>query len=442
MTGRTILLAAVLCIFLCPFGAKAGSGPIVALFDMEDRGSKLDPDVLANLVDYLAARLTEGGYQVVPTDQIRDRITASKGKSHKTCYDQSCQIELGRELSAQKTLATKILRIGDTCQVTAVMYDLKKATTEGAATAEAECEVNRLLTAVKQIATKLCAPLKDANRQADAKLAEYEKLVKNVASEKAERERAEKAWQQVLSIAKDDQVPMDKRVQALEKYRADFQKPNPHLDELDGMLADLSLASLVIHTVPAGAQVSINGKPIGKAPITRRVKAGKYRLQASLDGYKGSTSEAKLEAGKNLEVKLTLAKIVAAAPAPAPTPAPKAAPAPQPAVEVDKEFTPSRPMPPGKLWGHVAFWSGIGCAGLATVSAVMAADYGSKTETIEDSKTWGGVFWMSTIGAVGLITTGVVLWMITPDEEPAGTTAGLAPTLDGNGFTFTLSGRW
>ena len=274
-----------------------------------------------------------------------------------------------------------------------------------------------------------------ASREADAKLAEYEELVKNVASEKAERERAEKAWQKVMSIARDDQVPMDKRVQALEKYRADFQKPNPHLDELDGLLDDLNLASLLVNTVPEGAQVSINGKPAGKAPITRQAKAGTYRLVASLDGYNDSTSEAKLETGKNLEVKLTLAKKVVEAPAPATTPV-------KPAVEVKEEFTPSRPMPAGKLWGHVAFWSGIGAAGLAVTSAVMAADYGSETETIDDSKTWGGVFWVSTIGAVGLITTGVVLWMITPDEEPAGTTAALMPTLDGNGFTFTLSGRW
>ncbi len=173
--ARNVLLVILVALSLRSFTAQAGSGPIIALFDMEDRGSKLDKEVLVNLIEYLGARLAEGGYKVVPRDQIRQRLLESKTESYKSCFDQSCQIELGRELAAQKTLATKILRIGDTCQVTSVMYDLKKATTEMAATAEADCEVNKLLVAVKKIAERLCAPLQKASKQADAKLAESTK---------------------------------------------------------------------------------------------------------------------------------------------------------------------------------------------------------------------------------------------------------------------------
>jgi hypothetical protein len=142
------------------------SGPIVALFEMEDRGSKLDREVLINLIDYLAARLTEGGYQVVPLDQVRERILAVKAASTKACYDQHCQIELGRELAAQKTLATKILRIGKSCQVTAVLYDLQRATTETAATEEAACEVDPLLEAIKKLsaAVRPAGPGRAASR--------------------------------------------------------------------------------------------------------------------------------------------------------------------------------------------------------------------------------------------------------------------------------------
>lgn len=150
-------------------GAVADGGPIVALFDMEDKGSGLEKQVIGNLVDYLAARLTEGGYQIVPPEQIRLRIRSEKKESYKSCFDQGCQIELGRELSAQKTLATKILRIGDTCQVTAVMYDLKRAATERAATAESKCEVNQLLGAVKQIASNLGGSMESTRKVAAQK---------------------------------------------------------------------------------------------------------------------------------------------------------------------------------------------------------------------------------------------------------------------------------
>lgn len=68
---------------------------------------------------------------------------------------------MGRELSAQKTLATTILKIGDSCQVTSVLYDLKKATTELAASAEASCEEKALLGAVRDVAERLSRPLSE-----------------------------------------------------------------------------------------------------------------------------------------------------------------------------------------------------------------------------------------------------------------------------------------
>jgi hypothetical protein len=138
-------------------GEARAERPIVAVFDVQNEGSGLGARDLGKLVDYLAAQLAEGGYNVVPRDQLRRRLTQQKKTSFKACYDQSCQIELGRELSAQKALATKILRIGKTCHVTSELFDLKRAATERAATAEAACGINALVGAIKQVATKLCA---------------------------------------------------------------------------------------------------------------------------------------------------------------------------------------------------------------------------------------------------------------------------------------------
>ena len=61
---RFVLLLMVSLVFLMEAPAWA-RGPIVAVFDMEDKGSGLAPEVLGKLGDYLSVLLTQGGYQVM-----------------------------------------------------------------------------------------------------------------------------------------------------------------------------------------------------------------------------------------------------------------------------------------------------------------------------------------------------------------------------------------
>ncbi|RLB55292.1 MAG: hypothetical protein DRI34_10785 [Deltaproteobacteria bacterium] len=164
-----MLRVTVICMVVISFVARAAAeGPIVAVFDMEDQGSGLEHTVLVRLTDYLATRLTEGGYRVIPRSQVKERLLEAKKESYKKCYDQGCQIELGRELAAQKSLATTILKIGGECQLTSVLYDLKKSTTELAASAEAPCEEKALLEALKKVAAKLAKPLSEGEISAEA----------------------------------------------------------------------------------------------------------------------------------------------------------------------------------------------------------------------------------------------------------------------------------
>lgn len=129
--------------------------PIIALFDMEDKESGISTKVLSKLTDLLAIYLAENGYQVIPRDQLRTRLRAQKTESQKQCYDQSCQVELGRELAATKSVSTQIIKMGGTCHLTAALLDLKRATTEKAASAKAECSEIGLSAGVEEIAKKL-----------------------------------------------------------------------------------------------------------------------------------------------------------------------------------------------------------------------------------------------------------------------------------------------
>jgi hypothetical protein len=129
---------------------------IVAVFDIEDKGANLAEALRARLSDYLAMRLAAlKKYNVVPRDQLRARLAKQKKGSYKSCYAQSCQIEIGKELAAQKSLATAIMRLGTRCTVSAVLYDLKSAASEGGATAAGGCTEDNIVASLESVVKQL-----------------------------------------------------------------------------------------------------------------------------------------------------------------------------------------------------------------------------------------------------------------------------------------------
>jgi protein-disulfide isomerase len=158
--GRALLLLAVAALPLGarPAAAEEAGSPVVAVFDPQIRRIKLSPVVLASLGDYLAATLVgSGAFEVVPRDQLKQRLTEQKKRSYRLCYSQVCQIAIGKELAASKTLASRVMKIGKKCVVTATLYDLRKAVAERAATAEGACDEDALLSAVRSAAARLIA---------------------------------------------------------------------------------------------------------------------------------------------------------------------------------------------------------------------------------------------------------------------------------------------
>ncbi|NMB73754.1 MAG: hypothetical protein GYA21_01340 [Myxococcales bacterium] len=143
---RFTLVAALAGWLLVPMAFAAEPVPIVAVFDIENRDSGLSPRDVAILTNYLAAKLVEGGgFQIVPREEIHKRLEEQKLASYKQCYDESCQIELGRELAANFTLNTSIGKVGSLCLLTSALYDLKKSSASRSATAKAPCQVDELV---------------------------------------------------------------------------------------------------------------------------------------------------------------------------------------------------------------------------------------------------------------------------------------------------------
>ncbi len=154
MFPRTAVILAVL--LVGSVVRAADPAPVVAVFEIENRGSPLSEDELVALTDYLGTKLGEGGrYQIIPRQEIKKRLVEQKAASYKQCYDQSCQIEVGREMAAQFTVSASISKVGNTCIITSAMYDLRKAATHKTGTAKGPCTADDLLSAVERIAQKL-----------------------------------------------------------------------------------------------------------------------------------------------------------------------------------------------------------------------------------------------------------------------------------------------
>jgi hypothetical protein len=126
---------------------------IVAVFDVQDLSRKFKKATLRQLTEYLSARLTQvTRYRVVPRDQLRARLFSEKKGTYRECYEESCQIELGKALAAQKSLSTKILKVGRRCAISSILFDFKTETAETSALVRTDCDEDSLMDCMDRVA--------------------------------------------------------------------------------------------------------------------------------------------------------------------------------------------------------------------------------------------------------------------------------------------------
>jgi hypothetical protein len=130
--------------------------PIAVVFDIEAKRIDLDKELIDALTTHLSARIAElGVFQLIPRAELKSRLLQQKKTSYKNCYDQSCQIEMGRELAASKTISTTITKFGSKCNIGMSLYDLKKAATEKGSTHSGKCDEEALADSLSKAAVAL-----------------------------------------------------------------------------------------------------------------------------------------------------------------------------------------------------------------------------------------------------------------------------------------------
>lgn len=261
------LLAAAL--FFAPLGVQAAR-PVVAVFALQSDGTALKAKDLERLSDYIGATLTASGrYQVVPKAELKAALNAKKKASYKQCYAESCQIEIGKELAAEKTLAGTVSRFGKRCIVTLHIVDLAKATQEAAGTGKGACTEDDVLTsldaALAQLAGGALGPRTTAPAvqkspkvqggdygDLDAEIAQAAKAAGEVAAAKMARtQAARKDWKKLQRYLKSERLPVQRRIQIVEKFLSTFGVDNPYAAQAQEILQVLSRGVDMV-SVPAG----------------------------------------------------------------------------------------------------------------------------------------------------------------------------------------------
>jgi hypothetical protein len=147
-------------------GAKPGATWVIAVMDVEDlnaqsRDKAIDPGLVKNLGDQLRIFVAQRGVRTVDRGaqekMIGEQISAMKKESYKTCYDDSCQVELGKALAASHILRSRITRFGKRCVLNAELIDLKSEVTMAASSSQGDCEAEGFLTMSENVATNLIA---------------------------------------------------------------------------------------------------------------------------------------------------------------------------------------------------------------------------------------------------------------------------------------------
>lgn len=140
------------------------TGVVIAVMNVEDanageRDRALDPSLVKNLGDQIRVFIAQQGVRTIDRSSqdraLKDQIASVKSDSYKSCYDDSCQIELGKALAASHILRTRVARFGKRCVLNGELIDLKQEVTMAAASSQGDCGEEGFLNMGEEIAKNL-----------------------------------------------------------------------------------------------------------------------------------------------------------------------------------------------------------------------------------------------------------------------------------------------
>jgi hypothetical protein len=115
----------------------------------------LEGPEVESLNTLFATELEERGLRLIPPANLRHKLLKAKAESYRACFDDSCQIEAGKELAAEAIIHVSISALGDECVASARAYDLRTETSVGSISVRTPCGAKQLGDALEQVAVNL-----------------------------------------------------------------------------------------------------------------------------------------------------------------------------------------------------------------------------------------------------------------------------------------------
>ena len=259
-------------------------------------------------------------------------------------------------------------------------------------------------------------------------------------------------------------------VQAFEMYLAQGAEAVPP-DRRKEVAAEIErqrarIGAVNIRTVPAFAEVRVDGKLVGKTPLAEPVlvTAGTHTIEALVSGYTPQVRELKVEGLARIELDLRLDPVsgpdaVAKPEKPtAPATAPSAPPPVTPVPTSDREVS-SNPM---RTWGYVVAVAGLvggAAGGVVAATGVNAANdaknraanaaapsdssaYAQASSDFNNAKDQVQLGW--TIAGIGggVLLAGALLVVISPDHKTGAGLSSIVPWVAANSGGVGVSGVW
>ena len=144
-----------------PISAEAKTW-VIAVMDVEqvtNSGKGVDSNTVRSLGDQLRIFMAQAGVRTIDRSSqekaFKSQLQDMKSESYKDCYDDSCQIELGKALAASHILRSRIAQFGSKCVLNVELIDLRSEVTVKAASSRGVCEPEGFLGMSEEVAQTL-----------------------------------------------------------------------------------------------------------------------------------------------------------------------------------------------------------------------------------------------------------------------------------------------
>ncbi|MCC7386877.1 MAG: PEGA domain-containing protein [Deltaproteobacteria bacterium] len=152
---------------------RAQASEVVAVPRIIARDTRLSTDQAEKATTLLEV---ESGYRTIPRSQIRAWIDGQKAESYKACYDEACQIELGKAVAAQKILVSEWSAFGTDCVLTVRLIDLRTELAEVSTQAQGACTETGLRAAITEAGRRLRARTEQGHAAFQLDLSEAKRI--------------------------------------------------------------------------------------------------------------------------------------------------------------------------------------------------------------------------------------------------------------------------